>query len=80
MRIDTTTNGIVVTLRLSGRITSEHIDHVTKEIGARGAIVLDLAEVTLVDVEVVRFLKFAERQGLELRNCPPFIREWIARE
>jgi hypothetical protein len=46
----------------------------------RWTIVLDLDQVTLVDVEVVRFLKAAEREGVELRNCPPFIREWIARE
>jgi anti-anti-sigma regulatory factor len=81
LRIDTTTDGIVVTLRLCGRITAEQLDVVAKEMRARaGAIVLDLDEVTLVDVEVVRFLKDAERQGIELRNCPPFIREWIALE
>jgi hypothetical protein len=80
LRIDTMTDSNGVTLRLSGRIASEHIDQVTKEIGARWATVLDLDEVTLVDVEVVRFLKVVERQGIELRHCPPFIREWIARE
>jgi hypothetical protein len=36
--------------------------------------------VTLVDVSVVRFLKQAEDAGIVLRNCPPFVREWIARE
>jgi hypothetical protein len=39
-----------------------------------------MAEVTLVDVEVVRFLGSCETQGVELRNCPVYIREWIARE
>jgi hypothetical protein len=81
LRIDTTTDGIVVTLHLSGRITAEQLGDVAKEIRARAeAIVLDLDEVTIVDVEVVRFLKDEERRGSELRNCPPFIREWMARE
>jgi hypothetical protein len=81
MRIDTTVEGHVVTLRLSGRISSGDLDGVRQEIGGRGdAIVLDLDEVTLVDVEAVRFLKSAEREGVALRNCPPFIREWMSRE
>ena len=81
MRIDTTIEDHVVTLHLSGRMSSEHLEEMRNEIRARrGTVVLDLDQVTLVDVEVVRFLKAAEREGVELRNCPPFIREWIARE
>jgi len=41
---------------------------------------LDLAEVTLVDVDVVRFLGNKEREGVELANCSRFVREWIERE
>jgi len=33
-----------------------------------------------VDREIVRFLRRCERDGIALRNCPPYIREWIARE
>jgi len=29
---------------------------------------------------VVRFLRAREGNGIALRNCPPYIREWIARE
>jgi len=36
--------------------------------------------VTLVDAETVRFLAEAEAAGIELVNCPLFIREWIRRE
>jgi hypothetical protein len=43
-------------------------------------IVLDLDEVTLVDVEVVRFLGRCEKAGTALLHCPLYIREWIARE
>jgi hypothetical protein len=42
--------------------------------------VLDLDEVTLVDVEVVRFLGTCEKEGTALLHCPPYIREWISRE
>lgn len=81
MRIDTTIDGQVVTLHLSGRISYGDLDDVRKEIGGREAmIVLDLDEVTLVDVEAVRFLRAAERAGVALRDCPPFIREWMSRE
>ena len=41
---------------------------------------LDLSEVTLVDLNVVRFLGDQERQGVELVKCSPYIREWIQRE
>jgi hypothetical protein len=43
-------------------------------------ILLDLGEVTLVDVEVVRFLGDCEDRGIVLVHCPPYVREWILRE
>jgi hypothetical protein len=39
-----------------------------------------VAETTLVDVAVVRFLAAHEVDGVELLRCPRYIREWIARE
>ncbi len=81
MRIETAFEGATVTLRVIGRIRSEHLDHLTTHMRAcQGTIELDLDEVTLVDVQVVRFLGAAELAGVGLRNCPPFIREWISRE
>jgi len=43
-------------------------------------IVFDLEEVTLVDLDVVRFLGLREAEGVELVNCSPYIRDWIFRE
>jgi len=43
-------------------------------------IVLDLSELTLVDGDAVRFLEDCEAKGIELKNCPAYIREWITRE
>jgi hypothetical protein len=69
------------TIRLMGRMRADHIEHVRAEIAASCApIALDLDEVTLADVDVVRFLVTAERQGIVLQHCAPFIREWMTRE
>ena len=45
-----------------------------------GAVAIDLKAVLLVDREVVKLLALSEANGTELRNCPAYIREWIARE
>lgn len=45
-----------------------------------GQIALDLSELTLVDRDAVSCLTICEMRGIELRNCPPFLREWITKE
>jgi hypothetical protein len=42
--------------------------------------VLDLTDVNLVDIAVVRFLIRCEDDGVELMRCPPYVREWMTRE
>jgi hypothetical protein len=49
------------------------------EAGTR-EIVLDLKDLTLVDRDAVRFLESCEAASIKLKNCPPYIREWITRE
>jgi hypothetical protein len=44
------------------------------------AVALDLDGVTLVDVEVIRFLNGCVQSGVELIHCLPYIREWMLRE
>jgi hypothetical protein len=69
------------TIRLIGRMRAEHIEPVRAEIAtSRAPTVLDLDEVTLADVDAIRFLVAAEREGIALQHCAPFIREWMARE
>ena len=64
-----------------GRIQSENIPELATQIAAPGAgAVIDMYEVTLVDVEVVRFLIQIESSGTELTNCPSYVREWMTRE
>jgi hypothetical protein len=43
-------------------------------------VLLDLKELNLVDVQVVRFLGTCQAQGITLANCSPYIRDWIAKE
>ena len=69
------------TIRLIGRMRAEHVEHVRAELAvSRNPTVLDLDELRLADVEAIRFLAAAERQGMVLRHCAPFIREWMTRE
>ena len=71
----------LVVLRISGRITQDDVDVLRAAIDQEpGAIVIDLEEVSLVDRGAVDVLARSEARGVELRNCPPYIREWIARE
>jgi hypothetical protein len=73
--------GDFVILRVSGRIHGEHVDTLRKLIELeKGGVAIDLKEVILVDREAVKLLALSETNGIELRNCPAYIREWVARE
>jgi len=80
-KIEKDCDGSATILRLSGRIQSDDIACIQAVMrdGWAGKI-LDLSEVTLVDLEVVRFLISCEDEGIELVQCPPYVREWILRE
>ena len=67
--------------RLVGHVKAEHVaDLKTLIADERAPVQLDLSEVTLVDLDVVCFLKDYERRGVQLINCSPYVREWIRRE
>ena len=69
------------TIRLIGHFRSEHIDELKKQIEKNGpSFVLDLKEVTLVDVDVVRFLVVCEAGGIIIVHRSQYIREWMTRE
>ena len=81
LKIEKDTGGCVTKLRLSGRIQSDQIASIRSEIdGNCTTTILDLSEVTLVDLGVVRFLVSCEDDGIELVQCPPYVREWMLRE
>ena len=79
LRIEKESNGHTTTLRLRGRIQSANIGNIQAQIDDyRVRIFMDLDEVTLVDVEAVRFLSECEDRGIVF--VPPSVREWILRE
>ena len=81
LKIETASDGHTASLRLIGRLQAEYLDELETHIRRhRPLLVLDLREVTLVDVAVVRFLITCEAEGIELRHCAPYIREWMGRE
>jgi hypothetical protein len=67
-------------IRLIGELDATCLAELEAQIGSGGRIELEMDEVMLVDVDVVRFLISCEARGIELRGCPPYIREWIRRE
>ena len=72
---------IAVVLRVSGRIDAEQVSELRSCMSRHGPkVVLDLDEVRLVDVATVRFLVRCEADGMQLRNCSRYIREWMDRE
>jgi anti-anti-sigma regulatory factor len=71
----------LVILRVSGRIRGEHVDTLRELVSREKAgVAIDLEEVILVDREAIRFFALCEANGIELRNCATYIREWVARE
>ena len=80
-KIERHADGHTTTLRLIGHLQAEHLEELQAQMEGNGPrTVLDLDEVTLVDVEVVRFLGGCEAAGIAVLHCPPYIREWIRRE
>jgi anti-anti-sigma regulatory factor len=82
LKIQRSANGDIV-LTVSGRLDADNVTELSASLAAEPAgrtLVLDLKDVVLVDRDSVRFLRARERDGVALRNCPPYIRAWIARE
>ena len=74
-------DGLIV-LRVNGRIDRAYVEVleelIENERKGKGRLALDLTEVTVVSLEAVTALTVAETKGIELRNCPAYIREWIS--
>jgi anti-anti-sigma regulatory factor len=82
LKITRAANGEVV-FTVSGRLEAENLAELktlfsSEKSGRR--IALDLKELTQVDQVAVSFLTHCESDGIRLKNCPAYIREWITRE
>ena len=80
-RIDRAVDGNLIVLSISGTITGQHVDTLRSVLQQEsGAIAIDLKNVSLVDGDGVQLLALSEDRGMELRNCPAYVREWVTKE
>jgi hypothetical protein len=71
----------LVVLFVSGQITGEHVDTLRGVLEQEpGGFIIDLKNVGLVGRSAVHLLARCEAHGTELKNCPPYVREWVTRE
>jgi anti-anti-sigma regulatory factor len=69
-----------VVFSLSGRMDAENVGELETLLSAEAgadSIVLNLKDLRLVDQDVVSFLRRCETGGIQLRNCPAYIRKWL---
>ena len=84
LKIQRSANARIVFI-LSGRIEMEDLAELRRLLSleretANARLALGLNDVTLLDRRAIKFLARCEADGIELENCPPYIREWIQRE
>jgi ABC-type transporter Mla MlaB component len=73
------TNG--TRIHLSGELRCAHLDDLRAEIKqAVQPVTLDLDEVEVVDMDGIRLLNECCARGIQVVNCPPYIREWMLQE
>jgi hypothetical protein len=71
----------LVVLCISGQITGQNGDLLRALLEQETSkVALDLGNVRLVDGDAVKLLALSETRGIELRNCPAYVREWLTRE
>jgi anti-anti-sigma regulatory factor len=81
LKIEKCSENQTTIFRVSGRMRFDGLLELKRQLeGGMAKPVLDLKEVTHVDLEVVHFLGSCVQEGIELRNCASYIREWIRRE
>ena len=72
-----------VVFALSGELTEDCAVELCSVVLASGEgkpVIIDLRDVTLVDVATVKCLARAEAAGVTLVNCPDYVRRWITAE
>jgi hypothetical protein len=78
-RLATDDDGVI--LRVSGRCVGGALNVLREALAdGSGVTTIDLKDVRHVDRDAVKLLAISESRGIELRHCPAFIQEWIARE
>ena len=78
------TSGRTVVFTISGQLDADHVNELCRLVDAEPAgrvLVLDLTDLVLADRDAIRFLSECEARGrVVLRNCPAYVRTWMAGE
>jgi hypothetical protein len=80
LKIQRTANGDVV-LAVSGQLEAGSLCELSTLLAqesSKRAVTLELKDLVLVDRDAVGFLRACTERGIELRNCPQYIRIWMA--
>jgi hypothetical protein len=80
LKVQRTANSNVV-FSVSGRLEADSLRELAallaRESSAR-PVTLELKDLLLVDRDAVGFLRACAEKGIELRNCPRYVRIWLA--
>jgi hypothetical protein len=82
LKIQRTANGHVV-FAVCGRLEADGLRELSTLLALESsaqALTLELGDLVLVDRDAVGFLRACAERGIELRNCPRYIRTWMASE
>ncbi len=78
------TSGRTVVFTVSGQLDSDSVTELCQVLDAEpagGVLVLDLTNLVLADRDAVRALRQYQVRGrVVLRNCPAYVRTWMAVE
>jgi anti-anti-sigma regulatory factor len=81
-RVQQSTTNAGLVLAISGDIAADCIADLRALIegGEDERMVLELADLAVVDRAGIELLEQLEKAGATLMNCPRYVREWIDRE
>ena len=80
LKIQRTANGDVV-FAVSGQLEAGSLCELSTVLAqecSKRTVTLELSDLVLVDRDAVGFLRACAEKGIELRNCPQYIRIWLA--
>lgn len=80
LKIQRTANREVI-FAVSGQLAAATLGELTAVLALESSarpVALELRDLVLVDRDAVDFLRACEGRGVALRNCPPYIRSWMA--
>lgn len=79
LKVQRTANGEVV-FAVSGQLDAEGLRELSALLALEASrqVTLELKDLVLVDRNAVGFLRSCAEKGIGLRNCPQYIRIWMA--